>query len=398
MYITKDNFKHNNFNAIQFFMSVLVIYSHAFSIGNATETGEIIKMLTDSNYSAGRIAVATLFIVSGFLVSASYENSRSAVQFFKNRIFRIFPALIAVVAASVFILGPCVSTLPVKDYFQDPGARSYLKNVLLYPIRWSLPGVFGTNAYPYSVNGSLWTLPHQFTLYIMLGVLGFLGLLRHKNMSLACFALFAFAHITRLPGGEVQTFLGAHGVDWGSFLYLGMYFSAGMAAYAYRDQLCLTKKGAMTATVLLLFAWFVAKEYLISMSLFGTYIILCLAYCTKPLRFGVEHLSFGLYIYGFPVQQTITFLFGGRMNPWLNMVIALPVALLCAWLSHVCVEQPALKIKKYFTVQKLIPKKVFTLWDKLYAKWLAVVDYILCMHWILFGVLVCGFLAMVLFL
>jgi len=172
-----------------------------------------------------------------------------------------------------------------------------------------------------------------------------------------------------------------------------MYFSAGMVAYAYRDKIRLTKEGAMTATVLLLFAWFLAEEYLVSMAIFGTYIILYLAYCTKPLRFGVETLSFGLYIYAFPIQQTITFLFGGNMSPWLNMVIAIPSTLLCAWLSSVCIERPAIKLKNYITVQKVIPGKVFTAWDMLYAKWLKLVDRILGMHWIVFGVLVCCALA-----
>jgi len=393
MYSTKDNFKINNFNAIQFFMSILVIYSHAFSIGAATEKGEVIKWLTDSQYSAGRLAVATLFIVSGFLISASYENSKSAVQYFKNRIFRIFPGVIAVVAACVFVIGPCVSTLSVKEYFLHPATRRYLKNILLYPIRWDLPGVFTSNAYPNSVNGSLWTLPYQFMLYIGLGVLGFLGLLRHKNTSLVCLAVCTVAHITQMGGGRIQAFLGTYGLDWGNVLYLGMYFSAGMVAYAYRDKIRLTKEGAMTATVLLLFAWFLAEEYLVSMAIFGTYIILYLAYCTKPLRFGVETLSFGLYIYAFPIQQTITFLFGGNMSPWLNMVIAIPSTLLCAWLSSVCIERPAIKLKNYITVQKVIPGKVFTAWDMLYAKWLKLVDRILGMHWIVFGVLVCCALA-----
>ena len=393
MYITKENFKTNNLNAIQFFMSVLVIYSHAFSLGAATIDGEVIKWLTGTRYSAGSLAVAVLFIVSGFLVSASYENSRSVIQYFKNRVFRIFPGLVAVVAACVFILGPCVTTLSTKAYFESPETRIYLKNVLLYPIRWNLPGVFASNAYPNSVNGALWTLPHQFSLYIFLGVLGFLGLLRHKNTSLLCFTVFAFAHVTHLSGGKLQGILNSYGMTWDATLYLGMYFSAGMVAYAYRDVLRLTKKGAVTAALGLLFAWFVAKEHFISTSVFGTYLILYLAYCTKPIRFGVEHLSFGLYIYGFPVQQTITFLFGGKVSPWLNMAIALPCALLCAWLSDLCVERPAIKLKKYLTVRKWIPGKVFALWDKLYGRWLAVVDYIWETPWILFVILGCGVLA-----
>lgn len=87
MYISKESFKINNLNIIQFMMSLFVIYSHAFSLGAGTAQGEVIKWLTSERLSAGSLAVSVLFIVSGYLVSASYDNSKSAIQYLKNRIF-----------------------------------------------------------------------------------------------------------------------------------------------------------------------------------------------------------------------------------------------------------------------------------------------------------------------
>lgn len=395
MYISKESFKINNLNIIQFMMSLFVIYSHAFSLGAGTAQGEVIKWLTSERLSAGSLAVSVLFIVSGYLVSASYDNSKSAIQYLKNRIFRIFPGLVAVVILTALVLGPCITVLSTEEYYKHPATWQYLKNIKLYPIHWNLPGVFEHNIYPKSVNGALWTLPYQFAFYIMVGVLGFLGLLRHKTVSLSCFVAFSYAHLMHLGGGKLAELTGVLGLNWNQFLYLGMYFSAGMTAYSFRDKLYLSKAGTMASIILLLFSWFVAKEFYLSSCVFGTYIILYLAYCTKVVNFPLFGLSFGIYIYSFPIQQTVTFLFGGIMNPYLNMLISMPIALLFAWLSNKCVERPAMNIKKYISIKNLIPDSVFTVYEKLYTGWMTLVDRIFAMSWIAFAILVIGAVVMV---
>lgn len=91
MFITKENFKKNNLNLLQFVMALLVIYSHAFPIAAANSEGKIVIALTGGQYSTGGLAVAVFFIISGFLVSASYENAKGLFSYLKKRIFRIFP-------------------------------------------------------------------------------------------------------------------------------------------------------------------------------------------------------------------------------------------------------------------------------------------------------------------
>lgn len=318
------------------------------------------------------------FIISGFLVSASYENAKGLFSYLKKRIFRIFPGFFSVLVLSALVLGPLVTTLPLREYFSDAATWRYLKSVFLYPLYWNLPGVFEQNLYSSSVNGSIWTIPYQFGFYILLGVLGFLGLLRYKKVNLSLFAVFVCAYLTSdnlFP--NVTHFLGIPLKEW---LYLGMYFTAGMAAYAFRDRIELSRRGAITCLTLLLFAW-IAEEYYLSVSVFGTYLILYLGYCTKPVHFSLAKLSFGIYIYAFPVQQLFTHLFGGSMSPYLNMLLSVPIVLLLAWLSDRLIETPATKMEKYVTLEPLIPEKLSRAWGQLRAAWERVLRRLAGISW-----------------
>ena len=359
-------------------MAILVIYSHAFPLAAANSEGEIIIALTGGQYSAGGLAVAVFFIISGFLVSASYENAKGLFSYLKKRIFRIFPGFLAVLLLSALILGPLVTTLPQKEYFSNAATWRYLKSVFLYPLYWNLPGVFEQNLYSSSVNGSIWTIPYQFGFYILLGIVGFLGLLRYRKVNLSLFAVFVCAYLTREDlFSHVTHFLGIPLEEW---LYLGMYFTAGMAAYACRDLIELSRRGAMTCLTLLIFAW-IAGEYYLSTSVFGTYLILYLAYCTRPVNFGLAKLSFGIYIYAFPVQQLFTHLFGGCMNPYLNMLFSVPAVLLLAWLFNRLIETPVAKMEKYITFEPLIPEKLRRAWARLRDAWERVLRRLAGISW-----------------
>ncbi len=73
---------------------------------------------------------------------------------------------------SVGVLGPALTSLPLGEYFSSEYTRGYFSNLALY-ITYHLPGVFATNRVPYAVNGSLWTLPVEFAMYLGLTLLGF---------------------------------------------------------------------------------------------------------------------------------------------------------------------------------------------------------------------------------
>lgn len=382
----KSKSRNNNINLIQFIAAVLVIYGHAFPIATAGNSGEIIKDLTQSQYSFGNLAVAIFFIFSGYLVCGSWERSQSLYTYARNRFYRIFPELAGVIVLSVLVLGPVFTKLSLSEYFTSATTWTYFKNLLLYPLYWDLPGVFESNLYGASVNGSLWTIPYQVLLYALLGIMGVIGLLKHKKASAFVFVLFALGHFFKgaLWGTRTHFML----MPLSDLMYLGMYFMAGVLAWQYREQITLNRQGAMLSITLLLLCFYL-KEYFFSMAVFGTYICLYLSYCTPYRSFRLSRLSYGVYIYGFPIQQMWTAIFGGKMNPYLNIVLSLPCVVLLAWLSDRLIERPALRLKEQLRLTELIPDRIKSAWEKLKVSAQRVMtDYVLNPSWILYGVVV----------
>ena len=56
-------------------------------------------------------------------------------------------------------------------------------------------------------------------------------------------------------------------------------------------------------------------------------------------------LSYGMYLYAWPVQQTLTYFFYKHLNPLLLFLLAVPVTYLLAWLSWHYIEKTFLKLK-----------------------------------------------------
>lgn len=234
--------RSNNFDFIRFVAASLVIYSHAFPLSAGNE-GELLKDLTQSQWSFGSLSVAVFFIISGFLIAQSYDQGRNPIKYIKARVLRIFPGLACVLVLSAFVLGPIVTQLPMKEYFCNLQTYQYLKSVFLYPLYWNLPGVFENNFYSPSVNGSLWTIPFEFFFYGVVLLLGILKLLQKKNINFALFLSFLLLEIYKHQLFPIEGHFMS--LPRYSLIELGLYFSAGMLLYSLRDYVVLNQHLAM---------------------------------------------------------------------------------------------------------------------------------------------------------
>ena len=170
--------RDNNFNIIRFVAAIMVMAGHMAYIGGYT-----LPTLWGEGIQA--LGVKIFFLIGGFLIAKSWESDSNPVRYMTKRVFRIFPALIAFTLVAAYVIGPILSTLTINEYFQSPLVRNYLRNILLFPA-YSLPGVFETNPYPNAVNGSLWTLPIEFAMYILVPIILILaGKKKEKRYSFA---------------------------------------------------------------------------------------------------------------------------------------------------------------------------------------------------------------------
>ena len=72
----------NNFDLIRFAAASLVLFSHAYALSRLDH--KPIVALTGYE-SGGAIGVATFFVISGYLVAASYLRTNDLRQYAKNR-------------------------------------------------------------------------------------------------------------------------------------------------------------------------------------------------------------------------------------------------------------------------------------------------------------------------
>lgn len=276
------------------------------------------------------------FALSGFLVAGSWERTRNLPQFFGYRAIRLVPALTVEVVLSALILGPLVTTLPVIDYFSGDTFRAYFLNILGIP-QYHLPGVFESNPYPNAVNVTIWTLPFELECYLMLAILGLVGLRgRGKALLLGAFAIaVVFGTIDLHYSGWQRS--GPPG------RVLVVAFLAGLLGYLYRDRITLSRRLFWASTVLGLLLSCKASLAMLSLP-FVAYCTVWLGMCNPPKKTFLLRgdYSYGLYLFGFPLQQTFAYAFPSHLHWWSDALFGVGAGLLYAAFSWHCIEKPIL--------------------------------------------------------
>lgn len=325
--------KRNNFHLMRLLAALLVIYGHCYPItGNPGP--DLIQQVLHIRF-AGSFAVDTFFVISGFLITASIEKS-TLYHYLWARFLRIFPALLVCVALMAFVLGPLLTTDP--GYWQNPLVWDFWrKSSMLTGGPGVLPGVFLDSPRPV-VNGSLWTLNVEVRLYLMIFVLACLHLLKGKRASWLILAAFGVGYFY-IPHFWPIGYLTASD-RWimpialflmGSFIWLNRYsvpLSFPLLA------LFLVVAGLFHGTPKFEIAYFACLGYSV---FFVAYVPLL-----PVIRY--RDLSYGVYLYGWPVQQLVEH-FRPNSTALFNMVWSMLITLAIAFLSWELLEKHALKLK-----------------------------------------------------
>ena len=321
----------NNFNLLRLFAAWLVIYSHSLPITGSAGVDPLARLTVIK--TAGALAVDIFFLISGFLVAASFQRNPLRA-FVLARTLRIYPALVVCVALTVCVLGPLLTTAP--DYWRHPDTwRYFWANATLWRAEFWLPGVFETLPRD-AVNGSLWTMPIEGRLYVALMIAGLAGMLTPRRYlaawALAMVGACAFAYL-RAPLPEHLAYL----------TWVTAFFITGTLLWTWRTRIRL---GWWPLLVLLLASaavrgspWFV-PAYVATV----TYATFCIAFLPRLPSPGRTDLSYGLYLYGWPMQQLA--LLAGATTVLTNTVLATVLAVACAAMSWFLVERPALRFKR----------------------------------------------------
>jgi peptidoglycan/LPS O-acetylase OafA/YrhL len=340
--------RDNNFNLIRFIAAVLVLYSHSFPLALGIGPGLKEPMAELLGITLSTIAVDMFFITSGFLICASLYRDKNLKSFFWARVLRIYPALFVAALFSVFCVGLYFTSLSSSEFLSDKQTVKFLyKNMtLLTGTVSSLPGVFTENPYPGVVNGSLWTLTYEVKMYIALtliaGLLGFIEKkVRAKNFTTYAFTILAGLSLT---GHIINHF---HQFTSLNTLRFFATFFVGAAIYLNREKIIMSTKLHWILILTLLCATITTSSFYIAYYLTLPYLVFYLAYVPSGKIRSFNKLgdySYGIYIYAFPVQQTVAATFKG-ISVFPMLFISFFITLGFAVLSWQLIEKNCLKLK-----------------------------------------------------
>ena len=283
------------------------------------------------------------FGLSGFLVTGSAVRLRETSRFMLNRGFRIIPALAVEVTLSAIVLGAIVTTLPLAEYFAQPQFWAYFQNIIGI-IHFELPGVFLDNPFPGTVNGNLWTLQPEYYCYLLLGALMWSRVFFRTRFYLSVIGLFSVALIIADLGWKVgQPFYAV------SSTLLVFCFFVGSLIFLLSDRIPFDGRLALLAAVIY---WALSRVP-------GGTVLAMLPLCYVTIYLGVCKLpkiryldrgdySYGIYLYGFPIQQTLAHYFPDAL-PWWGMgAVSIVITIFFSMLSWHWIEKPILALKNRF--------------------------------------------------
>jgi peptidoglycan/LPS O-acetylase OafA/YrhL len=338
--------RENSIGFLRLVFALAVVFHHSFTLRLGWTHDPLWRWT--GQVDIGTLAVGSFLVLSGFLISASFERSRNVLQFALNRFLRLYPGFWVCLLVSVLVLGPLAWLLhhrTFQGYWTAPeGPISYLfSNSSIFILQTDLAGCFSTHSSA-KFNGSLWTLSLELLCYMTLPLLGLLSGFHRRRWIVLLFWLTGLLWYSHDAG--LFSLFGQH-IRMFSLLKVAMFFASGTVAYAFRDKIRLN---TATATLSLGVVCAGGLLHALGLALFVALpVLLCWLAVHLPFRSWERRmdLSYGTYIYAYPLQQ-LGIAAWPSIPPLLLFVGASAVVLSLAVLSWDFVERPALRLKRRF--------------------------------------------------
>jgi peptidoglycan/LPS O-acetylase OafA/YrhL len=330
--IKMDN-KNNAFDFVRLVLALFVVFAHSRYLYQADDILHWQAKYFD-NLHAGTIAIWGFFAISGYLVTNSWQRSSGIVDFVVKRYKRIFPGFWVSILVCGFVFLPLWYFIKEKTLtgFWAINALDWWKFMssnLDTEIKLNSVGKVAID----TVNGPWWTIHHELRAYIFLGILGFIGLLQSSKRWLVL-AITVFLNLTRINysfNPEFASFYGQWFGDERILLFISV-FMWGVSLNLFRDILPLRWSGLLLSFFGLILG--TTFDFLpIVLPFCFTYFVISLCYIIpiRNISKKIGDLSYGIYLYHWPVRLTLQMLgFQATLGIWqfvgLNLILTLPLA------------------------------------------------------------------------
>ena len=331
--------RENNFGIVRFTAASLVVYSHSYPLSGHIVDEPLARI--SGILDLATAAVIAFFVVSGFLIAKSASQSPLS-RFVQARFLRIWPALLATALLSALVLGPIATTLPLRQYFSAKDTWLYAVAIPLLDFWRFLPETFVTNPVPLAVNGSLWTLQVEIWLYMIMTCL-VLTAIKWRRAAFNCFAVIAFISYKFFPE-QILGWIPRHD-EYMTPGLVGCFILGGLLFFNAKYvplNFYLGCVAVLAAIVGMSTSWFSILFYVA----FAYWIVLLSLHPTLYISSWNSRVdySYGIYVFAFPIQQTIVFFFK-PIGPLALFAVAYPLSVALAAILWSFVESKALALK-----------------------------------------------------
>lgn len=335
--------RNNSLNFIRLILALMVLFAHSFFIVGAG-TGPGFK-----GENLGGWAVAGFFGISGYLITGSRFNN-SLGTFLVHRIARIIPAFLVCLVAMAAVFAPIAYYLQhssLHGFFQTPTTpvNSIFANMFLRISTYDIAGTPAGVPYPGAWNGSLWTLYFEFVCYLLVALLGTFSIFKKAPWPMvAAFILsvVVWANMERL-NPYIQ-----NNLDFNLLARLVPFFLGGAVVKLFSKRIGLSWQGAAVVAVLAAASIFGLDGFGNQLAApFIAYLLLWIStWLPSPKLVTTNDVSYGAYIYAFPVQQLLAVFGAYHWGVWWFTLAALLATMPFAIASWLAVEQPIMRFAR----------------------------------------------------
>lgn len=351
------NYKNNCFNLLSLMLSIIVIIFHSYYLYYGINTKKIDFITKNINgETLGTICVVMFFIISGFLITNSIKNSKSIFTYVKKRIKRIAPPLLFCLSVSALIIAPICLKINFIQYIKNP--NNYIEYIIdnLFLVKntiYNILDVFKENPYPYTINGSLWTLKHQVFMYVLIILIYifFIKNEKHKKNYLFYYVIIMIMTILSyfnifdsffIKAAEIFNNIGII-VEGKWLIKLICYFSSGVLLNIYSDKVPYKPLYVIIAFFIL---FFTRKSILFRFLclLIIPYITIFIACLNNKFKFW--DISYYVYLWGFPIQQLIVNFLKNNISFIIYNIISLITILFISLITYYIFDYKRKKLRK----------------------------------------------------
>lgn len=332
-------YRRNSLNMFRLVLAALVLFAHAFYIAGRGEGPHL------HGENLGGWAVAGFFVLSGFLITRSRLRTKPG-DYLLHRIARIFPGFVVCLVVTAFVFAPVAALIEhgtLAGFLSTPVTPlQYIwGNLTLYIDHYAIGTTLQAVPYPGAWNGSLWTLFYEFCCYVLVWLLGGLAIFRRSPV------LAGFAFVASVGVWIAVDLAQRWGLDESFFLLskLAPFFLGGAFVYFIVERAGINAwvgLGALAVAAALIFL--VPRWGGQAAAPFLAYGLLWLsAVVPQPGWIARNDVSYGFYIYAWPVQQLVILVAGAALAFPLYVVITVVLTFCLAWASWVGIERRAMR-------------------------------------------------------